>query len=66
MRKQFTLQIASICFATHVLCLTSRLPNRFYLSRTTGLIYVSEMYPCRYTLFCRFIGELTAGHRLRA
>lgn len=46
MRKQFTLQIASICFATHVLCLTGRLPYRFHLSRTTGLIYVSEMVPC--------------------
>ncbi|EPT03792.1 hypothetical protein FOMPIDRAFT_150002 [Fomitopsis schrenkii] len=46
MRKQFALQIASTSFATHVLCLTGRLPYRFHLSRATGLIYMSEMVPC--------------------
>ncbi|KZT26868.1 FAT-domain-containing protein [Neolentinus lepideus HHB14362 ss-1] len=45
MRKQFTLQIASTSFMTYVLCLTSRLPSRFHVSRNTGLIAMSELLP---------------------
>ncbi|THH01673.1 hypothetical protein EW026_g1062 [Hermanssonia centrifuga] len=45
MRKQFALQLASTSFMTYVLCLTSRLPSRFQLSRATGQITMSEILP---------------------
>ncbi|KAH9045426.1 hypothetical protein EDB85DRAFT_2130014 [Lactarius pseudohatsudake] len=45
MRKQFTLQLAAACFMTHAFFLTSRLPNRFHISRRTGLIAMSELLP---------------------
>ncbi|KAI0268276.1 hypothetical protein BC834DRAFT_968481 [Gloeopeniophorella convolvens] len=45
MRKQFTLQLASACFMTHAFFLTSRLPNRYHISRRTGLIAMSELLP---------------------
>ncbi|KAI0921097.1 hypothetical protein AcW2_006184 [Taiwanofungus camphoratus] len=45
MRKQFALQIAATSFMTYVICLTSRLPSRFHLSRTTGQIAMSEVIP---------------------
>jgi len=45
MRKQFALQLASTSFMTFVVCLTSRVPSRFNLSRTTGQIAMSELLP---------------------
>jgi transformation/transcription domain-associated protein len=45
MRKQFTLQLAAACFMTHSFFLTSRLPNRFHISRRTGQIAMSELLP---------------------
>lgn len=45
MRKQFTTQVAATSFMTYVLCLTSRLPTRFHLSRATGQIAMSELLP---------------------
>ncbi|KAG6866480.1 hypothetical protein C0991_003998 [Blastosporella zonata] len=45
MRKQFTLQIASSSFMTYALCFSSRHPHRFHLSRSTGLISMSELLP---------------------
>jgi transformation/transcription domain-associated protein len=45
MRKQFTLQLAAACFMTHAFFLTSRLPNRFHVSRRTGQIAMSELLP---------------------
>ena len=45
MRKQFTAQLAATCFMTYILCLTSRLPSRFHLSRATGQIAMSELLP---------------------
>ena len=45
MRKQFALQLASASFMTYVLCLTSRIPSRFHLSRTTGQMAMSELLP---------------------
>ncbi|KAH9999859.1 FAT domain-containing protein [Russula vinacea] len=45
MRKQFTLQLAASCFMTHAFFLTSRLPNKFHVSRRTGLIAMSELLP---------------------
>jgi len=45
MRKQFTLQIASTAFMTYTLCLSSRHPHRFHVSRSTGLIAMSELLP---------------------
>jgi transformation/transcription domain-associated protein len=49
MRKQFALQIAGTSFMTHVVCLTSRLPARFHISRRTGQIYMSELLPGKCT-----------------
>ncbi|KAG2141739.1 uncharacterized protein EDB93DRAFT_1329829 [Suillus bovinus] len=45
MRKQFALQVATTSFMTFVFCLTSRAPSRFHLSRSTGLMTMSEMLP---------------------
>lgn len=45
MRKQFALQLASTTFMTYIMCLTSRVPSRFHVSRNTGLIYMSELMP---------------------
>jgi transformation/transcription domain-associated protein len=45
MRKQFTLQLASLSFMTYVLCLSSRSPSRFHMSRATGLIAMTELLP---------------------
>lgn len=45
MRKQFALQVASSAFMTYVLCLSSRVPARFHLSRATGQIAMSELLP---------------------
>lgn len=45
MRKQFALQMASVSFMTYIFCLASRLPGRFYLSRSTGQITMSELLP---------------------
>ncbi|TFK43492.1 hypothetical protein BDQ12DRAFT_731508 [Crucibulum laeve] len=45
MRKQFALQLASSSFMTYVLCLSSRHPSRFQISRSTGLIAMTELLP---------------------
>ncbi|CAK5275625.1 unnamed protein product [Mycena citricolor] len=45
MRKQFALQLASCSFMTYTLCLTHRTPTRYYISRKTGLIAMSELVP---------------------
>ena len=45
MRKQFASQVASLSFMTYVLCLASRNPARFYLSRSTGLVAMTELLP---------------------
>ncbi|CDZ98369.1 Histone acetyltransferase SAGA, TRRAP/TRA1 component, PI-3 kinase superfamily [Phaffia rhodozyma] len=45
MRKQFTLQIASVTFITFVAALQQRTLPRFQISRTTGMIYMSELLP---------------------
>ncbi|KII95163.1 hypothetical protein PLICRDRAFT_693420 [Plicaturopsis crispa FD-325 SS-3] len=45
MRKQFALQLAATNFMTYVVCLSSRLPPRFHISRSTGLIAMSELLP---------------------
>jgi transformation/transcription domain-associated protein len=45
MRKQFSLQVASSCFMTFVFALSSRHPSRFQISRTTGLIAMTELIP---------------------
>ena len=50
MRKQFALQVAATSFMTYILCLTSRLPARFHISRRTGLISMSEVLPGAYPL----------------
>ncbi|TDL29737.1 hypothetical protein BD410DRAFT_736870 [Rickenella mellea] len=45
MRKHFTVQLASVSFMTYVLCITSRHPARFHISRMTGQIHMSELLP---------------------
>ncbi|RDB22695.1 Transcription-associated protein 1 [Hypsizygus marmoreus] len=45
MRKQFALQIASSSFMTYILCLSSRHPTRYHLSRATGLMAMTELLP---------------------
>jgi len=45
MRKQFASQVASLSFMTYVLCLSSRNPSRFHISRATGLIAMTELLP---------------------
>ncbi|KAF8309342.1 hypothetical protein DL93DRAFT_2085770 [Clavulina sp. PMI_390] len=45
MRKQFTLQTASISFMTYLLHTTARFPSRINISKSTGNIYVAEMMP---------------------
>jgi len=45
MRKAFTLQLSAVSFMTYSICITSRQPSRFHISRTTGQIYMSEILP---------------------
>ncbi|KDR83700.1 hypothetical protein GALMADRAFT_236040 [Galerina marginata CBS 339.88] len=45
MRKQFALQVASCSFMTYLFCLSSRHPARFQISRATGLIAMTELFP---------------------
>jgi transformation/transcription domain-associated protein len=45
MRKQFATQLSASIFAAYVMCGTSRVPSRFHISRSTGLIYCSEFLP---------------------
>jgi len=54
MRKQFALQVAATSFMTFVFCLTSRAPSRFHLSRSTGLMTMSEMLPGTLVPSCSF------------
>ncbi|KAG7096929.1 hypothetical protein E1B28_004330 [Marasmius oreades] len=45
MRKQFALQLASVSFMTYLLCIASRQPSRFSVSRSSGLIAMTDLYP---------------------
>ncbi|OCH94107.1 atypical/PIKK/TRRAP protein kinase [Obba rivulosa] len=45
MRKQFSLQLAGVSFMTYIFCLTSRLPSRFHVSRSSGEIAMTELLP---------------------
>ncbi|THH03836.1 hypothetical protein EW145_g5969 [Phellinidium pouzarii] len=45
MRKAFTLQLAAVSFMTYAVCITSRQPARFHVSRATGQIFMSEILP---------------------
>ncbi|WVQ95626.1 hypothetical protein IAU59_002724 [Kwoniella sp. CBS 9459] len=45
MRKQFALQTATTMFLTYVCCLSNRTPSRFYISRKSGLMYMTEILP---------------------
>jgi len=56
MRKQFALQVASSSFMTYLFCLSSRHPSRFQISRSTGLIAMTELLPgkeidCRHSIW---------------
>ncbi|KAJ8698457.1 transcription-associated protein 1 [Pleurotus ostreatus] len=45
MRKQFALHVASTSFMTYLLCIPGRTPSRFQVSRSTGLIAMTELSP---------------------
>lgn len=45
MRKNFTLQWASNMFLTYVLFISSRLPNRIHISRSSGQVTMSDLVP---------------------
>ncbi len=45
MRKQFALQVASTSFLTYMLFLSNRYPLRFFVSRSTGQIVMTEPLP---------------------
>jgi len=45
MRKQFALHLASMSFITYLFSFTSRMPTRYFVSRKTGQITMSEMLP---------------------
>lgn len=45
MRKAFTLQLAAVSFMTYTVCVTSRQPGRYHISRSTGQLYTSETLP---------------------
>lgn len=49
MRKHFALQTAANMFLSHIACLSNRTPGRFHLSLKTGLMYMSEVLPCKST-----------------
>ncbi|KZP00081.1 FAT-domain-containing protein [Calocera viscosa TUFC12733] len=44
-RKQFTVQTATTQFLTYVFSLSHRIPNRFYVDRITGNIFMTEQHP---------------------
>lgn len=48
MRKHFAMQTAASMFLSHVACLSNRTPGRFHLSLKTGLMYMSEVLPCKF------------------
>ncbi|KAK1236603.1 transcription-associated protein 1 [Marasmius sp. AFHP31] len=45
MRKQFAVQLAAVSFMTYLFCIASRQPSRFAISRSTGLIHMTDLYP---------------------
>jgi transformation/transcription domain-associated protein len=51
MRKQFAQQLAALNFTTYVFCLSSRVPSRFHISRSTGQMYMTELLPSKLTVF---------------
>jgi transformation/transcription domain-associated protein len=48
MRKHFAMQTAASMFLSHVACLSNRTPGRFHMSLKTGLMYMSEVLPCKF------------------
>lgn len=61
MRKQFSLQLASSSFMTFVFALSSRHPSRFQISRTTGLIAMTELIPGLFILKFLECAKLTSS-----
>ncbi|KAF7332097.1 hypothetical protein MKEN_00090300 [Mycena kentingensis (nom. inval.)] len=45
MRRQFALQVAACSFMSYTLCLTYRTPQRYLISRSSGLMAMSELVP---------------------
>jgi transformation/transcription domain-associated protein len=57
MRKHFALQTAASMFLSHVACLSNRTPGRFHFSLKTGLMYMSEVLPCKWDAPFPIIGS---------
>ena len=45
MRKQFTLQMAATMFLTYILFISARYPGRIHISRSNGVVIMSDMVP---------------------
>ena len=45
LRKQFTTQMAAVTFMSYVLNCITRTPSRYHISRSTGLVYMSDFVP---------------------
>ena len=50
MRKQFATQIAGTSFMTFMMFLGARHPIRFFISRSTGHVVMTDPLPCQYML----------------
>lgn len=46
-RKQLTLQMASFIFMTYVMSMGARHPYRIHISRSTGKLHTSDMFPSK-------------------
>jgi len=44
-RRHFSYSFASLTFMTYVMCMTSRTPQKFSISRDTGTVWGSELLP---------------------
>ncbi|CUM64287.1 uncharacterized protein PRCAT00001885001 [Priceomyces carsonii] len=46
-RKQFTSQYASFIFATYMMCVNTRQPQKIHVNKGSGSIWTSDMLPCK-------------------
>ncbi|KAG8954779.1 hypothetical protein FRC03_011404 [Tulasnella sp. 419] len=45
LRKQFTTQMAAVTFMSYIMSCITRTPGRYHISRSTGMIYMSDFVP---------------------
>ncbi|KAI5963026.1 TRA1 [Candida pseudojiufengensis] len=46
-RKQFTSQYASFIFATYMMCVNARQPQKIHVNKGSGNVWTSDMLPCK-------------------